>query len=143
MKLKAQEVIGMYRNMAAMRGKRFPVRVSYAVSRTLAKLEKETEVIEAERVKLCEQHARKDKDGKPVKVQREDGVEVYDIADPEALAKAIDELFQTELDVDVMKIKTSMDSLIDQLETPGYDAVTPADLEILESLMEGDAGENQ
>ena len=82
--LTAGELVDAARALGAIRGRKFNnPKASYALSRIMVKADKELTTLEEQRVKLCEQHAAKDDEGKAKKL--EDGR--YDIPDMEAFTK--------------------------------------------------------
>ena len=135
MKMKSADINVLFANLSALANKKLPVKVSYAVSRNLNKLQSEMEIAERERIKLCEQMAKKDKDGNPIKIT-ENGSEHYDIEDMSALVAAVEELRNTEIDVDIVMIQQTVEELLDLIDmTPDrYDALTPSEIMTLERI---------
>lgn len=68
MKMKEKEVIKHFQELATLGKLTLPPKLSFAISCNLEKLQRESERIEKERTKLCEQYADKDENGEPIMV---------------------------------------------------------------------------
>lgn len=110
-KMTLKEAMNVHAELSAMAGMTLPIRLSYAISKNSAELEKIVKDVEAQRLQLCEQYANKDESGKAIQLPvSNNGVErmAYDIA-PEALQKLMDEFTQfieqetTEFDAKTVK----------------------------------------
>lgn len=64
--MKLKEINEKANALAKLGQKVFPSKMGYAISYNYEKLEKESERIESERVKLCRQYADKDENGNPI-----------------------------------------------------------------------------
>lgn len=104
MKVKLGDLKEMVIGLHAIQGKKFPVKISYTIAKNVKKLAEEHADYEKQRIKLCEEFANKDKDGKPVLV---DGK--YDIpcSHLEEFNDAVNELRETEIDVDIHSVSFS------------------------------------
>lgn len=132
MKMKLNEVIEHYNGLTAVDGiadKKFPVKLSYGISKNIRKLESEVETYQRERIRICENLAAKDEDGQPVMIKTESGAEVYDIPDEKLLNQEIKELLDTEADIDIHMVD---ESVLDQCgESERYDIPSAKDLMII------------
>lgn len=136
MKMKSADINILFANLSALGNKKLPVKISYTIARDIAKLRTEMEVFEKERIKLCEQMAKKDKDGNPIKIT-ENGSERYDVEDMPALVAAVDELRSQDVEVDLAYITASIDEILEMLDAnpDRYDALTPNDISIIEQII--------
>jgi 3-phosphoglycerate kinase len=105
--MKLKDILQNYNNLirTGLLKQAFPAKIGYAIGKNALELEKEKNIYEKERVKLCEQLCKKDKDGKPVTIKQEDSV-TYDL-DEEAnleLQKELEELLETETEINLHKI---------------------------------------
>ena len=76
MKFNLNEIMGMNEGLNVILAKELPVKTSYWLARFLGKVGSETKAVESARVKLAEQYAIKDKDGKFVFKKDKDGKEL-------------------------------------------------------------------
>lgn len=111
MKMKLKEVNERYVALANLGEKVFPSKLSFAVSYNLRKLQKETENIENERRKLCEEYSNKDKDGNPVmldSIVNGQKTQSYDITGDakKQMEAEYDELLNEEVDIDIRMVKS-------------------------------------
>lgn len=131
MKMKLKEVQERLKGLARMGIKTFPSKLSFAVSCNIEKLQKESERIEKERKKLCEQYAEKDEDGKPVMVDSAiNGNTVKEYKMDEEGRKAFSEEYEALLDTEVnVEIRTVKTEVVEQCEkVERYDIPTVAEL---------------
>lgn len=110
MKMKLREVNKHLNALAGLGEKIFPARLGYAISCNIEKLQRESERIEKEREKLCEQYAEKDGDGNCVMVDSiidNKKVKEYKMADGnrELFRKEYDDLLDTEVEVEIRTVK--------------------------------------
>lgn len=68
MKIKSSDVKTHLLDLMALGDKKFPFKLRYAIGRNTEKLKKEFERLEEERIKICKEFAKKDKNGNPVTV---------------------------------------------------------------------------
>ena len=135
--MKAIDIKNRYMVLLQLADKRLPVKLAFAISRNLAKLAPEVEMIEKQREKLCEDYAER-KDGQPVMIESViDGQKMsgYKIAEERSddFQAQIKDLFDTEVAVDIMTVNSAV---LDLLDSDRYDPLTPAQLAGIEWMME-------
>lgn len=139
MKMTLKEVNEKYIGLAGLGKLVLPIKLSYAVAKNIDTLQPHVERIEKERKKLCEQYAKKDKDGKPKMIKSVVGGQEhsnYDI-DQEAqqvMNKEYEDFLETEeVDVDIRKVKLS---LIEECEKDRYSIPNVANQAALMFMLE-------
>ena len=99
-----------------------PIKLSYALSKNITKIDSELKVYNKERQKLIEKYGAKDEDGK-IKT-REDGT--IDIIDTEEWNKELKELLECENEIDIYTI---------DLESINTDIkITPGELMVIDFM---------
>jgi hypothetical protein len=96
MKLKNKDILNFVNGCASLREKRLPVKLGYAIKKTLAAVSDAANAYDAERQELLEKYAAKGGDGKFLV---ENGQ--YSIEDKEGFAKDLDELLAIETEVGI------------------------------------------
>ena len=130
MKMKLAEVKNRHQALCMLGNKKLPVKLSYAISKNIMKLQEELEVIEKTRIKLVEQYAEKDEDGN-CKIT-EDGK--YNVGENEQkLNDEFVEFLNSDVDMDIQLVS---ESIVESLEDARYDALTPAELISIDFMME-------
>lgn len=129
MKIKLAEVKVRYKTLCSLANKKLPVKVSYAISKNIMKLQEETETLEKERVKLAEQYAVKGEDGEPKVIDNSYVME----ENQEAFAKEYQEFLDTETEV---MIYTIPEDVMECMDDSRYDVLTPAELIALDFMIE-------
>lgn len=138
MKKTIAEVNADYALLLSIADKKLPVKLAYAISKNIAKLEAERKTSEAERIKLCERYAKKDENGEFVLTKSViDGQQVsgYQIEDEAEFAKQLQELLALEVEIDLMQVPISV---LDQLDSDRYDPLTPAQIHDLTWMINED-----
>lgn len=131
MKMKLKDVQTRLRGLAGLGTKTFPSKLSFAISYNIEKLQKESERIEKERKKLCDQYADKDDDGNPMMVDSIiNGNTVKEYKMDEEGRKAFNEEYENLLDTEVdIEIRTVKAEVVEQCEKADrYSIPTVADL---------------
>lgn len=119
MKMKLGDVNKKLNALARMGGRTFPAKLGFAISCNIEKLQQESEHIEKERKKLCEQYAEKDEDGNCVMVDsiiNNQKMQEYKMTDEnrKLFGKEYDDFLDTEIDIDIRTVKQEV---IEQCET--------------------------
>lgn len=139
MKMKLSEAQMRVQNLLKMGKKTFPAKLSYSMSRNIEKLQKEVEILEKERKKICEQYCEKDEEGKPVMTKSiVNGRELKEYKFDEVSLKIVNEeyeaMLETEVDIEIKTVKTDV---IEQCESAErYTIPTVADLVALSFMLE-------
>lgn len=109
--------------------KRLPVKVAYAISRNLDKMNNIITSYETARKTLLDQYAEKDEEGK-AKVK--DGNYVIQEDQKQAFSDEMKELLEVENEIDLHTI--NMDE-VEKCDTDKYDSLTTADLMTLDIMI--------
>lgn len=131
MELKLKDLINAERIFATLNMTRgFSSVVAYRISKTVKDVSKELKEYEAQRIKLCEEYAKKDDEGKPIIIpDPETGKSSYDIS-AEDLIKVNNELnnLQEEtVDINIKKVT------LEDIDKAG---LAPLELELIEFMLD-------
>lgn len=131
MKITNRQVIEFINNVSAnkLASKRLPVKVAYAISRNLDKMNNIITSYETARKTLLDQYAEKDEEGK-AKVK--DGNYVIQEDQKQAFSDEMKELLEVENEIDLHTI--NMDE-VEKCDTDKYDSLTTADLMTLDIMI--------
>lgn len=135
MKMTIREAINHFGGLTAI-NKAFPVNLGYAISRNIKNLQVEVKSYDDERKKLCQRLSAKDANGNPIMIDKGNGTQEYDIsdADKEVLVKEMEELLETETDVDIRMVPESIFEKI--VESERYDIPSISDFTALDFMIE-------
>lgn len=112
MKLSNEKILNTINNSESLLKKQLPVKVSYAITKNITKLETEIKAYSKEREKLIEKYS----DGEGIKPEY-----------AKAWGKDIRELLEIEIEIEIHKFK------LEALE--GYD-ISPAEIMLIEYMVE-------
>lgn len=131
MKITNRQVIEFINSVSAnkLASKRLPVKVAYAISRNLDKMNNIITSYETARKTLLDQYAEKDEEGK-AKVK--DGNYVIQEDQKQAFSEEMKELLEVENEIDLHTI--NMDE-VEKCDTDKYDSLTTADLMTLDIMI--------
>ncbi|MFR8536812.1 MAG: hypothetical protein ACLVD1_10000 [Lacrimispora saccharolytica] len=131
MKITNRQVIEFINSVSAnkLASKRLPVKVAYAISRNLDKMNNIITSYETARKTLLDQYAEKDEEGK-AKVK--DGNYVIQEDQKQAFSDEMKELLEVENEIDLHTI--NMDE-VEKCDTDKYDSLTTADLMTLDIMI--------
>lgn len=131
MKITNRQVIEFINSVSAnkLASKRLPVKVAYAISRNLDKMNNIITSYETARKTLLDQYAEKDEEGK-AKVK--DGNYVIQEDQKQAFSDELKELLEVENEIDLHTI--NMDE-VEKCDTDKYDSLTTADLMTLDIMI--------
>ncbi|MFQ7287631.1 MAG: hypothetical protein ACLRPV_01240 [Lacrimispora saccharolytica] len=131
MKITNRQVIEFINSVSAnkLASKRLPVKVAYAISRNLDKMNNIITSYETARKTLLDQYAEKDEEGK-AKVK--DGNYVIQEDQKQAFSDEMKELLEVENEIDLHTI--NMDE-VEKCDTDKYDSLTTADLMTLDVMI--------
>ena len=131
MKITNRQVIEFINSVSVnkLASKRLPVKVAYAISRNLDKMNNIITSYETARKTLLDQYAEKDEEGK-VKVK--DGNYVIQEDQKQAFSDEMKELLEVENEIDLYTI--NMDE-VEKCDTDKYDSLTTADLMTLDIMI--------
>lgn len=128
MKLKNKDILKFVNGCTALREKKLPVRLGYAIKKNLGSVSDAANAYNTERCALISRYAEKDNNGHSL---IEEGR--YRIKDKENFEKDLNELLEIETEVNIHQVTLEE---IEKCEDPRYDALTVADLEALEVMTE-------
>ncbi len=107
--------------------KQFPVKVSYAISKNISKLEKELKVYNKEREKIIDKYCKKDEEGNLlIDENNQYSIEEENI---DICNKELNELLDIEIDVNIHKFK------LDDLMCGNYD-MSPSEMTLIDYMIE-------
>ena len=131
MKITNRQVIEFINSVSAnkLASKRLPVKVAYAISRNLDKMNNIITSYETARKTLLDQYAEKDEEGK-AKVK--DGNYVIQEDQKQAFSDEMKELLEVENEIDLHTI--NMDE-VEKCDKDKYDSLTTADLMTLDIMI--------
>lgn len=123
MKLKNRDIVNFINGCAALKEKKLPIKIGYAINRNIIVLTEAAEAYNVAREKIIKEHTEKDFKGEPV--IRDD---CYVFKDKQAFNKDLEEL----LDIDTeVNLHTISEKDIEKCDDSRYDALTLADLDTL------------
>lgn len=123
MKLKNRDIVNFINGCAALRAKKLPVKIGYAINRNIIILSEAAEAYNVAREKIIEEHTEKDSEGKPVVKDNS-----YVFKDTQRFNKDLEELLGIDTEVN---LHTISEKDIEKCDDSRYDALTLADLDIL------------
>lgn len=101
--MKIIDAVNHLNSLKTVSEKVYPAKMRFAITRNIIKISAETELVEKSRIEICERYAAKDVDGKPMV---KDGAYVCGTAEDVAARDAeIKALYNTEIDIDILKIQ--------------------------------------
>lgn len=128
MKLKNKDILKFVNGCTALREKKLPVRLGYAIKKNLGSVSDAANAYNTEHGALISRYAEKDDNGN---LLIEEGR--YQIKDKENFEKDLNELLEIETEVNIHQVTLEE---IEKCEDPRYDALTVSDLETLEVMTE-------
>ena len=131
MKITNRQVIEFINSVSAnkLASKRLPVKVAYAISRNLDKMNNIITSYETARKTLLDQYAKKNEEGK---AKEKDGNYVIQEDQKQAFSDEMKELLEVENEIDLHTI--NMDE-VEKCDTDKYDSLTTADLMTLDVMI--------
>lgn len=125
MKLTNKKILNDAMAIGTISNKELPIKVSYALAKNIAKLDKEIEIYNKERQKLIDKYSVKNADGKTV-IDENNQIKIQDKF-LDDWNKDIKELQDIEVEIDIHKFKLE--------ELNGYN-MTPAELMAINYMLE-------
>jgi hypothetical protein len=107
MKIKVNEIKSIGEGLNEILEIALPIKTAYWLARLVNKLDSELKAFERVRMNLVTQHAKKDKEGKPLFKKDKDGKDTNEVVvvDMEKFQKEFIELAEEDLDIDFKPIK--------------------------------------
>lgn len=127
MKITNRRIVNDSIFLASLMHRQFPVKISYAISKNISKLESDLKIYNSEREKIINKYCKKDEEGNLVIDESNN----YSIEEEyiDICNKELNELLDIEVDIDIHKFKLN-DLLQCNLE------VSPADLSLIDYMIE-------
>lgn len=127
MKITNRRIVNGSNFLASLMHRQFPVKISYALSKNISKLESDLKIYNSEREKIINKYCKKDEEGNLVIDESNN----YSIEEEyiDICNKELNELLDIEVDIDIHKFKLN-DLLQCNLE------VSPADLSLIDYMIE-------
>lgn len=114
MKLSNEKLANSINVLSKLINMELPIKLSYAFSKNITKIDRELEVYNKERQKLIEKYGEKDEEGK-LKVKEDGNINIIDV---DNFNKDIKEILEIETDIDIHVI--DLDSVNEDIKiTPG------------------------
>jgi hypothetical protein len=123
MKLSNQKLIENVQKLSGVAQKQLPVKISYAISKNISKIETELKVYDKERQKLIEKYGEKDENDKVVADEKGQ----IKFEDKDGWDKDIKALLEIENEIDIHKFS------IDELN--GFN-ISPAELQAIDYMID-------
>lgn len=105
MKLTNRKIVNDSNFLGALMHKQLPVKVSYAISKNVSKIEKELDIYNKERQKLLDKYCVKDEKGENI-IDENNQLKIAD-KNLESWNKDINELLDIEVDIDIYKFNVN------------------------------------
>ncbi|GAA0763891.1 hypothetical protein [Clostridium sartagoforme] len=114
MKLSNEKLANSINVLSKLINMELPIKLSYAFSKNITKIDRELEVYNKERQRLIEKYGEKDEEGK-LKVKEDGNINILDV---DNFNKDIKEILEIETDIDIHVI--DLDSVNEDIKiTPG------------------------
>lgn len=123
MKLKNRDIVNFINGCTALKEKKLPIKIGYAVHRNILSLAEAAEAYNVAREKIIEEHTKKDSEGKPV--VKDNG---YVFKDTRRFNKDLEELLGIDTEV---SLHTISEKDIEKYDDSRYDALTLSDIDTL------------
>ena len=105
MKLTNRKIVNDSNFLGGLIHKQLPVKISYAISKNISKIERELEIYNKERQKLLDKYCVKDEEGKNL-IDENNQLKIAD-KNLETWNKDINELLDIEIDIDIHKFNVN------------------------------------
>lgn len=127
MKITNRRIVNDSNFLASLMHRQFPVKVSYAISKNISKLESDLKIYNSEREKIINKYCKKDeKENLVIDENNNYSIEEEYI---DICNKELNELLDIEVDIDIHKFK------LDDLLQCNFE-VSPADLSLIDYMIE-------
>lgn len=128
MKITNRQIIKIFNGIGAVKQKRLPVKIGFAINKNLSAMDGAAEAYTAEQRKILDKYGEKDESGQ----YRAEGNE-YILSDRNAYTEEMRELLGIETDIQIQTV--SIDE-IGKCDSDKFDALTPDELSLLEFMIE-------
>lgn len=127
MKLTNRKILNDANFLTALIQRQFPVKVSYAISKNVSKIESELNIYNKEREKIIDKYCKRDKEGNLLIDENNN----YSIEDEniDICNKELNELLDIEIDVNIHKFK------LDDLMCGNYE-MSPSEMVLIDYMIE-------
>lgn len=128
MKLKNRDIVNFINGCTALKEKKLPIKIGYAVHRNILSLAEAAEAYNVAREKIIEEHTEKDSEGNPVVKDNS-----YVFKDTQRFNKDLEELLGIDTEVN---LHTISEKDIEKYDDFRYDALTLSDIDTLYIMTE-------
>lgn len=134
--MKLGELQGRLEGLYKVATKTLPVKVSYAVSKNIKILSEEFEILDKQRIKICENYADKDENGKAIQKEIEKGKNIFVFSgdNEKKVHKEYSELLSDEFEADIRKVNASEFEKCEMSDR--YDILTPVEFSALDFMID-------
>lgn len=132
MKIKLGQLENNIRTINCLGEKKLPVKLSYALNKNVKKLIEEYELMNDQRVKILEKDCVRDKENKPI-LDDKKAYTYSDEATKNSMLKDLQELFDTEIEIDIFKINYET---LEMCNNEKFDILTFREISELDFMIE-------
>lgn len=132
MKIKLGQLENHIKAINNLGEKKLPVQLSYSLSKNIKKLIEEYELMNDQRTKVLEKDCVRNKENKPV-LDKDNAYTYPDEATKNNMLKELQELFDTETDVDIVKISCET---LEMCNGEKFDVLTLNEISALDFMIE-------
>lgn len=132
MKIKLGNIEDDLKAINCLGEKKLPIKLSYTLSKNVKKLIEEYELMNVQRVKILEKNCIRDKNDKPV-LDKSNAYTYPDEATKMNMLNELQELFDTETDIDIIKIPYET---LEVCDGEKFDVLTVREISGLDFMME-------
>lgn len=127
MKLTNRRIVNDANFLGTLNNKQLPIKVSYAISKNISKLESELKIYNKERQKLIDKYCIKNEDGENL-IDENNQLKIAD-EHLDTWNKELNELLDIEIEIDIHKFK------LDDLIHGNYE-MSPAEISLIDYMIE-------
>jgi len=117
-------------NLATIVTKRLPIKMSFAIQKNAKKIKEIVDFANERQNDIIERCAERDEEGKYVPSKDGQGIA---IADGETFLKEMNELMETDMEIEFVKINMAD---IERCDEERFDSLSPTDLDAIEDMIE-------
>lgn len=134
--MKLGELQGRLEGLYKVATKTLPVKVSYAVSKNIKILSEEFKILDEQRIKICENYADKDENGKAIQKEIENGKSIFVFSgdNEKKVNEEYSELLSDEIEVAIHKVNASEFEKCEMSDR--YDILTPVEFSALDFMID-------
>ncbi len=127
MKLTNRRIVNDANFLGTLNNKQLPIKVSYAISKNISKLESELKIYNKERQKLIDKYCIKNEEGENL-IDENNQLKIAD-KHLDTWSKELNELLDIEIEIDIHRFK------LDDLTHGNYE-MSPAEISLIDYMIE-------